>query len=222
MSASVQDSSVGRPADRKHRRWFLPETPDVIGMLQSQAEVTVRGMKAFAAWAAGDSSQAEQVRAAEHECDEARRTLVDTVREAFTTPIPPEDLFQLSRDLDRVINGAKDAVRESEAMSFPPDHAMADMALLLVDGVKNLQTAFTFLEGRGGKSIGSATKAADTAVGSQRDLERVYRRATAELVEITDVRVAVASRELYRRVATMSDDIVSVADRIWYSRVKES
>jgi hypothetical protein len=59
-------------------------------------------------------------------------------------------------------------------------------------------------------------------VACQRDLERVYRKATGDLVAITDVRVAVASRELYRRVSTMSDDIVSVADRIWYSRVKES
>jgi hypothetical protein len=25
-------------------RWFLPESPDVIGMLQMQAEITVRGM----------------------------------------------------------------------------------------------------------------------------------------------------------------------------------
>ena len=31
-----------------------------------------------------------------------------------------------------------------------------------------------------------------------------------------------ASREFYRRASVMSDDIVAVADRIWYSRVKES
>ena len=56
----------------------------------------------------------------EHECDQVRRNLADAVSEAFTTPLPPEDLFQLSRDLDRVMNGAKDTVRESEAMAFRP------------------------------------------------------------------------------------------------------
>ena len=122
----------------KGSRWFLPETPDVIGMLQSQAEVTARGMQAFAAWAAGDTALAEEVRRAEHECDEVRRTLVDAVRGAFTTPLEPEDLFQLSRDLDRVINGAKDTVRESEAMAFPPDAAVAEMAALLAEGVGHL------------------------------------------------------------------------------------
>jgi len=36
---------------RKGIRWFLPESPDVVGMLQKQAAITVNGMEAFAAWA---------------------------------------------------------------------------------------------------------------------------------------------------------------------------
>ena len=48
----------------KGARWFLPESPDVIGMLQSQADITARGMAAFAEWAAGDAAKADEVRAA--------------------------------------------------------------------------------------------------------------------------------------------------------------
>ena len=202
-------------------RWFLPESPDVIGMLQRQAEVTALGMKAFAAWAAGAESRASEVRAAEHECDDLRRQLVDAVRDAFTTPLEPEDLFQLSRDLDKVINGAKDTVRESEAMQFPPDAASAEMATLLSEGVDHLRDAFERLDGRRDRH-GLATEAADAAVKSQRQLERVYRRAMGELLEVNDIRLVLGSRELYRRMTAMSDDVVSVADRIWYSRVKES
>ena len=204
----------------RHRtRWFLPETPDVLGMLQKQAEVTVRGMDAFADWACGDVARAEDVRSAEHDCDEVRRTLVDAVSQAFTTPPQPEDLFQLSRDLDKVINGAKNLVRESEAMDFAPDTATADMAVLLAEGVRHLQEAFNTLDR---KSPGSATEAADAAVKSQRNLERTYRLAAGELLTITDISVVTARREFYRRISAISDDIVSVADRIWYSQVKES
>ena len=206
-------------ATRKGTRWFLPETPDVLGMLQAQADTTAKGMKAFAAWAAGDTDRADDVREAEHECDDVRRQLVDAVSEAFTTPLQPEDLFQLSRDLDKVINGAKDTVRESEAMNFPPDQATADMAVLLAEGVEHLRAAFNSL---GGRRIGPATEAADAAVKSQRRLERIYRTATGELLRLTDIRVVVARREFYRRASQISDDIVSVADRIWYSEVKES
>ena len=46
---------------RKGSRWFLPETPDVIGMLQEQAAITVNGMEAFTAWAGGDSARAADV-----------------------------------------------------------------------------------------------------------------------------------------------------------------
>ncbi len=205
----------------KGTRWFLPDTPDVIGMLQSQAEITTKGMDAFAAWAAGDTAKADEVRDAEHDCDEVRRRLVDAVSEAFTTPLEPEDLFQLSRDLDKVINGAKNTVREAEAMEVPPDQATAEMAVLLAEGVGHLRTAFAFLDGSG-KSAVSATEAADAAVKSQRSLERIYRQAAGDLLQFTDVRVVTARREFYRRISAISDDIVSVADRIWYSRVKES
>ena len=208
-------------------RWFLPETPDVVGMLQTQAEITVRGMDAFADWAGGDTARAEDVRTAEHECDEVRRTLVDAVSEAFTTPLQPEDLFQLSRDLDKVINGAKNTVREAEAMGFPPDQATAEMAVLLAEGVRHIRTAFTALGTRGGRARAaaatvSATEAADAAVKAQRNLERIYRTAAGDLLAATDISVVVARREFYRRVSAISDDIVSVADRIWYSEVKES
>lgn len=203
----------------RKRHWFLPDSPDVLGMLHRQAELTARGIDAFAAWAAGDAARAEDVRDAEHECDEVRRELVDTVRQAFTTPMQPEDLFQISSDLDRVINGAKNTVREAEAMEFPPDHATADMAVLLAEGVHQLVTAIKALGGVRGLS---ATKTADAAVKTQRDLERVYRDAASELLDLTDFHVVVAKREFYRRVSAISDDIVSVAERIWYSRVKES
>ena len=207
---------------RKGSRWFLPETPDVIGMLQEQAAITVNGMEAFTTWAGGDSARAGDVRAAEHDCDVVRRTLVDAVSEAFTTPLQPEDLFQLSRDLDKVINGAKNTVRESEAMAFPPDQATADMAVLLAEGAQHLQTAFTSLDERRSKLAPPATEAADAAVKSQRNLERIYRQAAGDLLEVTDIRVVTARREFYRRISAISDDIVAVADRIWYSQVKES
>lgn len=207
-------------------RWFLPETPDVIGMLQQQADITVRGMDAFADWAGGNIPRAEDVRVAEHECDEVRRALVDSVSEAFTTPLPPEDLFQLSRDLDKVINGAKNTVREAEAMDFPPDQATADMAVLLAEGVQHIRTAFAALaDGRGKTAVAAraiATEAADAAVKSQRNLERIYRQAAGVLLTVNDISIVTARREFYRRVSAISDDIVSVADRIWYAQVKES
>jgi hypothetical protein len=58
---------------RRPQHWFLPEVPDVLGLLRRQLAVTVEGMDAFAAWAVGDPSAADTVRACEHRADAAKR-----------------------------------------------------------------------------------------------------------------------------------------------------
>lgn len=200
------------------RRWFLPQSPDVLGILGRQAAVTVEGMAAFAAWAGGDAAAAESVRALEHRADDAKRELQEALTTAFTTPLEPEDLFVLSRGLDDVLNGAKDAVREAEVMAVGPDRVVAEMAELLLEGVRSLDTSLAAL----GRSRSEATAAADAAVKSQRRLERAYRRGMGELLTVDDLREVMARRELYRRLARLSDAIVAVAERVWYAVVKEA
>jgi uncharacterized protein Yka (UPF0111/DUF47 family) len=201
------------------RSWFLPESPDVLGMLRDQAAVTVEGMHALVAWASGDAAAADRVRECEHRADSSKRSLREALTVAFTTPLEPEDLFELSRGLDEVMNGVKDAVRESEVMGSQPDPAIAEMSARLAEGIGHIADAFAAL---GGRRSESATEAADAAVASQRRLERVYRRAMSALVDVDDLREIAARRELYRRLARTSDQLVDVAERVWYSVLKES
>jgi hypothetical protein len=50
-------------------------------------------------------------------------------------------VFALSRGIDRLINQAKDLVRESEVMACPPDAAVAEMAELLAAALRELDAA---------------------------------------------------------------------------------
>lgn len=201
----------------RRRRWFLPESPDVLGMLRGQLVVTTAGMDAFAAWAAGDDEAAGRVRDLEHQADDARRDLHATLKDAFVTPLEPEDLFALSRGLDRILNQAKDLVRESEVMSCPPDAPLAEMATLLAAAVRGLDSAFARLEPHD-----DATESVDAVVKGARRLERVYRTAMADLVQVDDLREVMARRELYRRCSRMGESVVDVAERVLYAAVKES
>jgi uncharacterized protein Yka (UPF0111/DUF47 family) len=200
------------------RRWLLPHSPDVLGLLRRQVAVTIKGMDAFAAWAAGDGSAGATVRELEHRADDAKRDLHRALREAFVTPLEPEDLFALSRGVDRILNEAKDLVRESEVMACPPDTAVAEMAALLAASVRGLDEAIARL----GPKAGDATDAADAAIKHDRRLERVYRAAMAKLLEVDDLREVMARRELYRRCSRMGQAAVDVAERVLYSAVKES
>jgi hypothetical protein len=42
------------------------------------------------------------------------------------------------------------------------------------------------------------------------------------LIDVNDLREVAARRELYRRLARTGDDLAAVAERVWYSVLKES
>lgn len=200
------------------RHWFLPQTPDVLATLQRQAEVTARGMSAFAGWARGEPAAGEAVRASEHLADAQRRQLAAQLRAAFSTPLAQEDLFALSELLDAVLNRAKDVVREADLLAVPPDSFIATMARDAADGVSHLLLSFGALLSAGTE----ATDAADAAIAAERRMEKAYRGAMRELLADPDLRRVVAKREVYRRVLEVGERIEAVADRIWYAVVKEA
>ena len=201
------------------RRWFLPETPDVLGKLRAQTAITMEGMEALIAWSVGEPGAADRLRDCEHRADECKRELRAALTIAFTTPLEPEDIFELSTELDRVLNSAKNAVREAEVMEIGPDEAISEMAAELAEGLRDLGEAFEQL------AVGArtaATEAADRAAKSQSRIEKVYRQSMSALVAVDDLREVAAKRELYRRLARTSDDLREVAERVWYSVLKES
>jgi uncharacterized protein Yka (UPF0111/DUF47 family) len=199
-------------------RWFLPESPDVLGQLRHQIAITLEGLEAFVTWAGGVATAGDAVRAAEHRADTAKRELQRSLRSAFVVPLEPEDVFTLSRGIDSILNGAKDTVGESEIMACPPDAALARMAALLAEAVRHVDTAVARLAGE----RGSTADAVDAAVKSERRLEKEYRAAMAALLELRDLHEITARRELYRRCSRIGDAVVEVAERVIYAELKQS
>jgi uncharacterized protein Yka (UPF0111/DUF47 family) len=203
---------------RRGGRWFLPEESDVLGLLRRQLAVTIEGMDAFSEWAQGDADAAQRVRDAEHRADTAKRDVQSALRSAFVLPMEPEDLFALSRGSDWVINHAKDLVRESDVMAFPPDATVAEMASLLAGSVHDLGEAVARLAA----GSGDAVEPANAAAKAERRLEKVYRKGMAALLDVEDLREVTARRELYRRCSQMGDTVADVAERVIYAMVKET
>ena len=201
-----------------HKRWFLPDTPDVLGMLRRQMAVTIDGVDAFARWAAGDAAAHQAVRDAQRRGDVAKRELLSALREAFVTPIEPEDLFALSRGIDRILNYVADLVKESEAMASPPDETIAMMAGLLGEALRHLDDALSKLGTDGDR----ATASADAAIAAQRKLETAYYTGMVGLLGHADRTERITRRELYRRSSRIGEAVVDVAERVVYAVVKQS
>lgn len=199
------------------RRWFLPKTPDVLGTLHRQVEVTVGGMTAFAAWAAGDAGQQAVLRSAEHEADAVRRELAGQLRIAFTTPVDAEDLFTLSERLDAVLNMAKNVVRDAELLEVVPTEHTVFMADEALAGVGRLAGALRALP----KDPATATTQADAAVKNARHIEKRYVAAIRELIAVPDHQETFVLREHYHDCLRVGERIERVADRVWYAVVKE-
>lgn len=203
----------------RSQHWFLPQSADVLGMLSEQAAITVEGMEALAAWANGEKAAADRLRKLEHKADESKRKLREALSEVFSMPLEPEDIFELSTGLDEILNSAKNIVGEAEAMHTGPNPAIAEMAAQLLAGTRRLAGALAMFT-RGDRE--GATAEADRAVREQRHLQHSYRREMSALVDVKDVREIAAHRELYRRLARTGDNLVRVAERVWYSVLKES
>ena len=199
-------------------RWFLPRSPDLLGLLAHQGEVTIGGMDAFTAWSKGDHSQGAIVLVSGQQADAASREVLTALKVAFVTPVSPEDIYELSERLDVVLNAAHDLVREADLLGMDPDPPMAQMAELVALGVRNLVGAFPNLA----SDHERATQCADAAVRQQHALEHVYRRAMSALQQVDEIHEVMSRRELYRRYARMGDAIEGVAHRIWYAVVKEA
>ena len=199
-------------------RWFLPETPDVLGLLRGQLAVTIEGLDAFGRWAGGEPAAADRVGEAERAGDAAKRELLGALRVAFVTPLEPEDVFALSRGVDRLLNYARDLINESNAMACPPDARIAEIASLLAGALSDIDTAVGWLGSDGDK----ATEAADAAIAQERKLEHAYYEGMADLLLVEDRNERIARRELYRSCSRLGETLVDIAERVVYAVMKQS
>ena len=199
-------------------RWFLPETPDVLGLLGQQIEVTIAGMDAFARWAAGEAAAQAEVRTYEHRADERKRELHRTLSTAFITPLEPEDLFALSRGIDRILDEANDTVRESEVMDCPPDEPFAAMAVLLA--ARGARARHSRGDARTRRPRHDRQRG-PRGQGRMPDRTRLPYGDGRAFARRGPPRV-MARRELYRRGSRIGEHVVDVAERVLYAAVKET
>jgi len=219
VSRTAGDGSLVRRARRSRWRLFLPTVPDVIGLLVVQGQHSVVGMDAFARWStAGGSEEAQLVRTAQHEAYDARRYLLTELQAALSSPIGQEDLYVLSERVDRVLNQARNVVREAEVLGWSPDACAATMGTRLAEGMRALVEGFGLLV----KDAEAAGRRADEASGAVHHIEGDYRRAMGQLLQREDLRAVLATQDLYRRYLQVAEATIGVADRLWYAVLRSA
>lgn len=198
--------------------WFLPHHPDVLGLLRHQADTTLEGLAAFADWSrTGSEEDANRVRAAEHDGDDARRALLEALTVALTTPIEQEHAYALSERIDEVLDLAKDTVRTAQALGWVPDRHAAEMGARIHEAWLHLRDAV----GKLGERRENPGADAELAIKRARWVEKDLRAGLAELSRDGDDPFALAATlEVYRSYSNVGTALLRVADRTWYAVLK--
>jgi len=160
---------------------ILPRTPDFFGLVDEQCDIAVATMEELVVFMeSGAKKVGKHIKAMEKEGDELKRRNIDVLNTAFSTPMDREDIYRAIVDIDHLMNYAKTTVREMELFKIAPDAEMLQMAVLLRGGAEALQTGFKRLS----ENAILAEEDALVARKSERSIEKVYRKALAELFDM--------------------------------------
>ncbi|MBN1221428.1 MAG: DUF47 family protein [Anaerolineae bacterium] len=187
--------------------FFKNKKEDVfISLLIQQAEITVEGIQLLQECIHHPNEESiEQIRAKEYEADEIRRILIDELHNTFVTPIDREDIFNLSLNVDEMIDYALTAVQEMNLLEVDADEHLEQMVALVRQEAEELAMAMQRLSA----NPRVAGDHAQRAKKMENEVERIYRLAIADLFtkakDFKPLMAMLRRREVYRHVANMSD-----------------
>jgi uncharacterized protein Yka (UPF0111/DUF47 family) len=158
----------------------------------------------------GDHEIGKHIKKDEHDADVIKIGNIHTLNEAFATPIDREDIYRAIMDLDQIVNFCKDTVSEMDALGVAPDRYTYEMASCLREGVQALEDGFELLH----SAPARAAESADTARKADRKVEKLYRKALAELFQGSDFLNMFKRREIYQHLARAADRMAHCANTL--------
>ncbi|HOL07111.1 MAG TPA: DUF47 family protein [Methanomassiliicoccaceae archaeon] len=176
---------------------LFPARYDFYGMLREQANQTVRGVESFLEWLErGDLSDPSDLRREEQNADDLRHIMEDRLMEAFTTPFDRQDIYQLARQVDYILNHCLSTAVEMRAYGVAPNEPIMHMANALMEGVREVAKAVHTME----RDHFVAESMINDMRRWEREIESTYVGAMVELFRGDDPIKILKCREIYYRL----------------------
>ena len=204
---------MSEPASIVHKilDHVFPKAPDFFHLLSLQAAQVTHTVDLLVDFmGTSDPDIARRIKKDEHEADVLKIANIHTLNEAFATPIDREDIYRAIMDLDGIVNFCKDTVSEMDALGVAPDRYAYEMAACLREGVLALASGFDALATLPARSA----ELADTARKADRRVEKLYRKALAELFQGSDFLNMFKRREIYQHLARAADRMAHCANTL--------
>jgi len=186
----------------KKRKPFPNSKRQFFEILSRQASKTLEGLEALWNYAEnGIKENANLVRNIEHEADELRRILIQELDQTFVTPMDREDIYNLSRAIDDVVDYANTTVDEMEVYEVKGDEHIKEMVNILRKAARELNDAVKILKDYPKIALEHAVK----AKSYENQMEKAYHLALADLFKGTDTVYMLKMREIYRHLSNAAD-----------------
>lgn len=172
-------------------------------LLGKQCEIMRRGMLALLEYCEkGEEHYADSVITIEDEGDMARRVLIDELNRTFITPVERKDIFDLSRQIDEILDYAKTTVDEIRLFKVEANQHIISMVKILNDIAVHIEKAVANME----KHKNIARDEAIKVKSLENKVGATYYKAIAQLFdEEEDFHRVYKYRELYRHLNSTSD-----------------
>ena len=148
---------------------------------------------------------AHRIRQIEKQADENRRVLIDELNHSFVTPFDREDIYNLSRAIDDILDYADTTVDEMLMLKVEPNAYLGRMVSLLYEAAEEIYMATLQIK----EHPNVASEHAMRAKALENRVETVYREAIAALfqgpTDIEHVMQMLKLREIYRHLSNSAD-----------------
>lgn len=207
----MSSESPAPSAFRRVLARFFPKTPDFFALLAEQCVHVAHSTGRLVEFMeTGDAEVGRLIRQDEHAADGIKTRNMHLLNEAFSTPIDREDIYRAIVNLDEIVNYCKTTVSEMDVLGVSPDKHCLEMALHIKIGVDALASGY------GKLATQPAAAAADADAGSkaERKVEKIYRRALADLFQGDDYLNMFKRREIYRHLSNAADRMATCANTL--------
>jgi hypothetical protein len=204
--SSEQKSLIARAVER-----IFPKSPDFFTMLAEQSLQAAHTAGMLVEFMVTDDPEMNvEIKKDEHVADTIKVRNIHALNEAFSTPIDREDIYRAIMDLDDIVTYCKTAVKEMIMLGVTPDSYTLELAKLLKEGADAVAKGFAKL------SIDPQLAAADadTARHAERHVEKLYRKALADLFQGEDYINMFKRREIYRHLSNAADRMAHSANTL--------
>lgn len=184
------------------KRLFSKEKNIFFDLMFRQSEKTLEGLQALANYMEDRSPEnAKQVKKCEVEADDLRMMLIQELDKTFVTPLDREDIFNLSRVIDDVMDYANSTVYEMEIYEVVADEHVKEMVNILISAGREINQAINLLENQPKVAAVHALK----AKAYENTMEGAYRLALSHLFRGDDPVFMLKMREIYRHLSNAAD-----------------